>query len=294
MSDIHFLSVERTMTRLRSALVCAIALASFGCHPDAVTTTPVVPLAGIHFVNAVPDTMQQAIRVVDIVSNASLFAADFRAFNAYYQGIEAGSREIKVFLSSTDPSIAQQFLADTTYNFAPDQHYTFVHTGFSRTGQTPARAVWIIQDNPPTPGLGQVGLRLIHAGAGIGPVDIYMLRHAADTLALPAALATNVAYGTVGATYTLAGADTLAPDSIRFAFYNTGTITGPVAIVKAPAGILGTSTVNPIAGSRVAGTVLTAILVPRSVLGSMAPQTAAFTVPTVLYLVDKRPPNTAP
>jgi len=107
--------------------VGALALATLACHPEAVTNSPVLATAGIHFVNAVPDTMQQDYRVVDMVSNASLFDADFRAFNSYYQGIEAGPREIKVFLSSTDPAITSQFLADTTYAYVQGQDYTFVH-----------------------------------------------------------------------------------------------------------------------------------------------------------------------
>src|SRR5712664_1923586 len=166
---------ERTMTRRRSSLVGALALAIFACHPGAVTNSPGVAMAGIHFVNAVPDTMQQDYRVVDTVSNASLFDADFRAFNSYYQGIEAGPREIKVFLSSTDPVITSQFLADTTYAYVQGQAYTFVHAGFSRTGKLPARAVWIIPDAPPTPAAGQVGFRFINAGAGLGNVDVNLI-----------------------------------------------------------------------------------------------------------------------
>lgn len=293
MSDIHFFSVERPMNPLRSSLVCALALASFGCHGDAVTNVPVTPTAGIHFVNAVPDTMQLDFRVVDMVSNAGLFDADFRIYDMFYKGIEAGSREIKIFLSSTNPSITSQFITDTTFSFTQDLNYTFINAGFSRTGQTPARTVWIIQDTPPTPVGNQLGLRFIHAGAGLGGVDLYVLRHATDTLALPAATATNVVYGTVRV-YGLIPSDTVAADSLRIAVYATGTTAGPLALLKAPLGLAGSGTQNPIPGARVAGTVFTAILVPRSVAGSMAPQTAAFTTPTLLYLVDKRPPNTAP
>jgi len=293
MSGIHLFSVEPTMKPLRSSLVCALALASFGCHSDAVMNVPPTPTAAIHFVNAVPDTMQLDFRVVDTISNASLFDADFRTYDMFYKGIEAGPREIKVFLSSLDPAITSQFIADTTYSFTQDQNYTFIHVGFSRTGQIPARAIWIVQDAPPSPVGNQLGFRFIHAGAGLGGVDLYVLRHATDTLALPPATATNVSYGTVRV-YGLIGADTVPADSLRVAVYATGTITGPLAIIKAPAGTAGTPTTNPIPGSRVSGTVFTAILVPRSVAGTMAPQTAAFTVPTLLYLVDRRPPNTTP
>src|SRR5439155_939935 len=125
------------------------------------------PLAAIHWVNAVPDTMQQDFRVVDIVSNASLFDQDFRGSNMFYRGIEAGTREIKIFKSSSDPAIAQQVLTDMTFDFTAQNDYTFIHMGFARTGQTPAREVRVIPDNGADPGALNVGFRVIHAGAGL-------------------------------------------------------------------------------------------------------------------------------
>ena len=44
-------------------------------------------------------------------------------------------------------------------------------------------------------------------------------------------------------------------------------------------------------GSTVAGTALTAVVFPRSVAGSKAPQTAAFQVPAITFMWDKRPPR---
>jgi len=305
MSDIHFFSVERTMNPLRSSLVCALALASFGCHPDAVTNVPVTPTAGIHFVNAVPDTMQLDFRVVDMISNAGLFDADFRGFDMYYKGIASGSREIKIFLSSTDPVITQQYITDTSYNYTQDQNYTFINAGFSRTGQTPARTVWIIQDVPPTPPADSVGFRFVHAGAGLGNVDVNLIRRGSDTLP-DTPLLGNVAYGTIS-TYRLIKRDStqinLATravtfyDTLRVVVTQTGTKTPILFTANAPLGSPGFSTnpaLNPIPGAAIAGSVLSVVIVPRSVAGSMAPQTTAFTLPTALFLVDKRPPNTAP
>ena len=44
-------------------------------------------------------------------------------------------------------------------------------------------------------------------------------------------------------------------------------------------------------GSTIAGTALSAIIFPRSVAGSQAPQTAAFAAPSVSFVWDRRPPR---
>jgi len=98
----------------------------------------------------------------------------------------------------------------------------------------------------------------------------------------------NLAFGAAAA-YASFGRDSVAADTARVVFTATGTKTPILATVVAPAGDPGSATAAPIAGSRVAGSVMSALLVPRSVAGSTAPQTAAFTTPTVLYLVDRRP-----
>jgi len=293
------------MTLLRSSVVGALALATFGCHGDAVTNSPVVPLAAIHFVNAVPDTGQMDYRVVDIPSNAGLFDADFRGSNMFYQGIEAGGREIRVFYSSTNPALSSVVLWDTTFSFTQDVNYTFIHTGFARTGQTPARTVWIIPDVPPTPLADSVGFRFIHAGAGLGNVDVNLIRKGTDTLPDTPLLA-NVAYGSIS-TYRFAKADSIQInastravtyyDTLRVVVTAVGTKTPRLFTTNAPLGSPGFSTtpaINPIAGAAIRGSVMSIVIVPRSVAGSQAPQTAAFLVPTAVYLVDKRPPNTAP
>ena len=65
-------------------------------------------------------------------------------------------------------------------------------------------------------------------------------------------------------------------------------------------GIAGNTTTNGAGGAQVAGSVMTALIYPRSVAGSAAPQGAAsgavpaFTVPSVFVLVDRNPPRTAP
>ena len=274
------------MTALRFCALSGVVILGIGCSKEKTFTEPLPPLAAIHFLNAVPDTMQLDFRVVDIVSNAGFFDANFRDGNMFYTGIEAGSREIRVFLSSTNPSIASQVVWDSTLNLTAATNYTLIQAGFARTGQTPARAALLLTDNPAAPGAGQIGLRVVNAGAGLGNVDVNVTRHATDTL--PDTPLASVAYATTS-TYLTLPVDAVAADSSRVVITAAGTKTPVLATVKLPAGLAGTATTDPIAGARVAGSVLSAVIVPPSVAGSAAPQTAPFLVPTAVFLVDRRP-----
>lgn len=272
-----------------------VVAAALGCEKDATFVEPLPDYAAIHWVNAVPDTNQQDFRVVDIVSNAGLFDANFRGSNMFYQGIEAGARTVRVFLSDTIPANASQVLQESVLTLTEGASYTYIHAGFARTGSIPARTVLLIADAPPVPATGQIGFRIVNAGAGLGNVDAWVRRrpvNAATADSLPdARTVSNLAFGAVSA-YATSGRDSVAADTSRVVFTATGTKTPILATVLAPAGDPGSPTVNPIAGSRVGGSVLSAVLVPRSVAGSQAPQ--GFTTPTLVYLVDRRPPNTAP
>ncbi|HEY6108029.1 MAG TPA: DUF4397 domain-containing protein [Gemmatimonadales bacterium] len=275
------------MTALRFCALSGVAILGIGCSKEKTFTEPLPPLAAIHFLNAVPDTMQLDFRVVDIVSNAGFFDANFRDGNMFYTGIEAGGREIRVFLSSTNPSIASQVVWDSTLNLTAATNYTLIQAGFARTGQTPARTAWVLTDNPAAPGAGNIGLRVVNAGAGMGSVDVNVTRHATDTLP-DTPLLSGVVYGTTSGYLTLP-VDAVAADSSRVVITAAGTKTPVLATVKLPAGLAGTATTDPIAGARVAGSVLSAVIVPPSVAGSAAPQTAPFLVPTAVFLVDRRP-----
>ena len=294
------------MTSLRLA-ICAAAVAVLGCKKDATFTEPIPDYAAIHWLNAVPDTGQQDIRVIDIVSNAGLFDANYRGANMFYQPIESGARTVRIFNSSTIDTIASQVLTTTTVNTTVGQGYTFIHAGFARTGGTPARTVLVIPDNPAAPAAGSVGVRFINAAAGLGNLDFNVTRKGTDTLPdLP--LRGNVAFGTA-ATYANVPADSMhvfhpraGVDSI--VFYDTLRVVVTAVGTKAP--ILFTTilplgspntinqVVQPIAGGAIAGSVITTVAVPRSVVGSQAPQTAAFTVPAGIVFVDRRPASLSP
>jgi len=79
----------------------------------------------------------------------------------------------------------------------------------------------------------------------------------------------------------------------RSAIVATATL-APFIQADVPNGTTGTATSNPLAGDLVAGTAITIVITPASVVGSTAPQTAAFLVPTALFLIDRQPPRTAP
>ena len=280
------------MIAFRSLVVCATACALLGCEKEATFVEPLPDYAAIHWVHAVPDTMQLDFRVVDMVSNAGLYDANYRATNPYYQGIEAGARTVRVFLSDTTPAIASQVLQESPIDLNVGASYTYIQAGFARTGQLPARTTIVLQDAPAVPGAGQVAFRIVNVGAGLGAVDAWVRKrpvNAATADSLPdTPNVSNLAFG-AAAVYASFGRDSVAADTSRIVFTATGTKTPILATVVAPAGDPGSATAAPIAGSRVSGSVMTALLVPRSVAGSTAPQTAAFTTPTVLYLVDRRP-----
>jgi hypothetical protein len=101
----------------------------------------------------------------------------------------------------------------------------------------------------------------------------------------------NLAYLGIGAYFTVAR-DSITADSLRVVVTAAGTKTPALFTAKLPRGLVGDSTRNPIAGGSVSGSVLSAVIVPASVVGSTAPQGGAFAGPNAVFLVDRRPPNT--
>jgi hypothetical protein len=62
---------------------------------------------------------------------------------------------------------------------------------------------------------------------------------------------------------------------------------------QAPPGQAGnpTALLTPIGGAKMAGSAMTAFILPASVPQTLAPQTTAFQSPVLLYLIDKHPPQ---
>lgn len=281
------------MNSIRFSLLCVLGMGAVaGCKKDPTFQQPIPPQAALHWVNAVPDTGILDIRPIDIITNAALMDAPFRGANQFYQGIDAGTRRIRAFLSSTDPTITGVPILDTTVSLAADNSYSLIYAGFARTGSTPGRALWVVPDTPADPGANQIGIRILHAGAGVGNIDINVTRRAADTLP-DAPLLANASYKSIS-NYFAFVRDTITADSLRVVVTAAGTKTPVLFSLRLPPGTAGTITNNPIPGVRVAGSVFTAVIVPPSVVGSGAPQGGTFAAASAVFLADRRPPNTIP
>jgi len=193
----------------------------------------------------------------------------------------AGSYTITVFLSSLDPAIAQQVITTVTDDFADAGRYTFVHSGALRSGTATAT---IMEDNATAPAAGKVALRVLHLGAGMGNLDVFVGTTSGSGTLPGAASWTNVAFGTA------TGYVELDAAALRVAVTATGTVT-PLVVdnTAAPTGSAPTGTQSAIPGVQQAGSVLTVVILPASTPGSMAPQTSAYQVPAFRFLVDRRP-----
>lgn len=253
------------MTPSRLFALCVLSWGAAACGEDKLGPEP--PIGALRFVNAVADTGSMDFRVVDVVGSAPQFLENtFRAATPY-QAVEAGVRHLKVFMtpSRTDTLVGSPTMWDTTFTIVAGTNYTIVMTGFARTGSNPPLRMLIIQDDPTAPAAGQIRLRAVNGGSGLGAIDAFVRR---GTEAPPGtSLGTNLAFGAAGAygaltAGSLTGIGGTAPSTPAPALFQTA----------GPPGVAGNSTANPIGGLFVAGSVLTGIVVPPSVVGSGAPQ----------------------
>jgi hypothetical protein len=249
-------------------------------------TAPDVPTAYVRYVHAVADTGALELRFIDKVEGSQWYGQPaFRSITNYLP-IDAGERRFRIF--PVDPNnninIVSQIVIEHTATFEANKYYTLLHTGYARAGATPADRIVVLEDPVPTPASGQIAVRAVHAGAGMGTLDVY----ATDTAAA-AALPGSAMFQ--GLTYESSSAfGTLAPGPLSFRATASGTPTPVVARGNAPVGAeAATSSQSRQAGFSIAGSVLTAFIFPRSVAGSAAPQTTAFTSPAVVWMQDNEP-----
>jgi len=250
----------------------------FGCKKDSTFTEPLPNYAHITWLNAVSDTMQLDLRVIDIPTNASFMDADFRSAQFFPINIEPGARHVRVFLSSTVDTIASKVVLDTTYTFAEGEPYSFYVVGKARAGSgLPVHAL-ITNLSVGTPGPGQFALRIVNLaptlGGAIGAMpdtasapDVFVLAPGAVPAGTPSAA--GLAYG---AATTFMVLDT---GTYRIALMSPGTATPAGVLATVPAGTPASAGTGAVAGSRVSGSMLTAVILPRSEPGSVAPQTRA-------------------
>jgi hypothetical protein len=279
------------MNRMRLVLFLATPVVVAACSEDqGPFTAPTVPLAYTRFVNAVPDTFATDWRFIDQLENSPV--AILNAFRGVtpYQATAPGARHLRIFTnpggSFPDINVVSQVLIDTTITLTAGTYYTLVHVGFTRTGAGSADRLMVVEDKIADPAA-NIAIKAVHAGSGLANVDLFAADEAA-TAPLPSTpLFAGVTFGAV-TNYT-----TRAPGAFALRMTSTGQTAPVVAAVNLPRGDAGNPAANadPIGGSTLAGSVITAFVFPRSVAGSPAPQTAAFQVPTITYVIDKNPPR---
>ncbi|MFI5208136.1 MAG: hypothetical protein ACHQX4_08965 [Gemmatimonadales bacterium] len=257
------------------------------------------PLAGLRYMAVVPDTGALDFRIVDIVAYApNQTAATFRAgglqdgistsgFNPLPLATAAGTHIITVFLNSTIPTVASTVLRADTVTLTAGLNYTYYLFGYAKPADgTPALTSVLTVDSA-TVAAGNISVRVLNlagslagnpAGIPNGNLDG---RVALTTVANPlpgAANYSNLAPGNLSSyvSFPVTAAGTV----YRLAVTPTGFAT-PIAFqANLPVGTAGNSTTQPVPGTAVAGTGITAILVPQSVVGTGAPQTAAASTST--------------
>jgi hypothetical protein len=264
------------LKRLALLAVAAVSLAA--CSEDGGPfLAPQRSQAFVRWVNAVPDTFALNLRFVDKVEGSAWWEVQPFRYVGNYQGVDAGSRNIKVFGSGTNLANVSQVFTEATVTFAEDTYYTMISTGSARAGNV---TLTVLTDPRPSPAA-QIAYRVVNAGMG-GPVDAYAVAAAGDP---------------IGGTPTIAGVADLTASAYTNA--NTGAVAFRVtdagtatirASAAAPAGAAAASTSQSNQGGySMAGSLLTAFVFPRSVAGSAAPQATAFQSPAVVWMQDNRP-----
>ena len=292
-----------TWTRLGMAFVVSVALVACEKVEQGVLQ-PIPPLAGLRYVNLVNDTSAVDFRIINFIGDApSAGAASFRTggqpfgistnYLPPHWPVEANRDvHIRVFMNGDAIDVVSQQVFDTTCTFAEGVNYTFYLYGSARGAAVHAL---VTTDAVPTLTATQVAVRTVNLASTLAPtltgtnVDVDVVAQSATSPLTGTAQFANVAYKGVSAYAAITASATLmavvsAPGTRTFT-----TFTGNL-----PAGVAGTATVNPVAGSRVGGSAISAVVVPPSVTGSTAPQTSAFLRPNIIFLIDQQPALTAP
>jgi uncharacterized protein DUF4397 len=276
---------------LRLSLLC-LAVGTGACKPDEVIATENIPTGGVRFINAVPDTgaaFGLDFRFVDLAESNAQFRIQFRnnpvtsggvtaSTQIQYKAARAGARHFRIFLSDSVQSVASVVLKDSTINIEAGKNYTVMLWGNARSTGADKMKLSVWEEAVADPAA-QVALRVINATTS--PIDA---RQYVSTGTPPAAATwANVAPFTAS-TYV-----TAAPAQFRINIQPAGGGTALVADALALIGTAATVDVEALPGTTIAGSAVTAIVFPRSVAGSKAPQAASFQVPAVSFMWDRRP-----
>jgi hypothetical protein len=281
---------------LQLSALCVVAGAVSACKPDTTVQDPVPPMAGVRFINAVPDTAGAFgldLRFVDIVENSDAFRITFRnnpqtsagvtaSAAVQYKAAQPGSRHFRIFLDDTLQNVASTVLKDSTVQLEANHLYTFLLWGNARSAGADKMKLTVIDETVADPGA-NVALRVINTTAQA--IDV---REYASSLPASATWA-NVA------PYSISNYVTTTPATLKFNVQPAGGGTNLFSDITAiqgqgdgtqtggcTVGIDCTST----PGTTVPGSAVTLIVFPASVAGSRAAQ---FKTPGGAFVWDRRP-----
>jgi Domain of unknown function (DUF4397) len=289
---------------MRFRLIVALALTSMGlsaCKNDSGVTNPVdiLPAALIRFVNAGVDTGAVDFRFIDKVENLPTFlGVGVRGTSGGYQRVSPGTRPVRIFVNSTNPTEAQKRLVDTTITLSADTRYTLVYAGAAR-GNADRLVVLTDPFSFPTPPAGQIAVRTLNLNGTLGAADVRFAptdtikqtpATARNVYAPLATMISNTPYLTYSGYVNIPVLATASPkDSLyQFQVFPTGSGTLAYGVTSTQRGTLppAGATYGPQPGVQIPGSVLTAILFPATTAGSPA-RTTATANPGVLVVPDK-------
>jgi hypothetical protein len=280
---------------LRASLLC-LAVGIGACKPDEVISTENIPTAGVRFINAVPDTGAAYgldFRFVDLPESNAQYRIAFRnspatsgtgssavtaSTQVQYKAARAGSRHFRIFLSDSLQAVASTVLKDSTINIEAGKNYTVMLWGNARSTGADKMKLSVWEEAVADPAA-NVALRVINATTSAIDASQYVSTGTAPATPTWA----NVAPLTAS-TYV-----TAAPAQFRFNVKPAGGTTTLFADALALIGTAATADIEALPGTTIAGSAVTAIVFPRSVAGSKAPQASSFQVPAVTFMWDRRP-----
>jgi hypothetical protein len=271
-------------------LLGAAALALGACSDDDGPTGTRGPTALVRFVHAVPDTMRvNAIFVDDPLENLpGLHGIAFRSTSGMYQQVEAGERSIRVFPDTTDARYSTQRLIDTTVTLTAGQAYTLVYSGLARGNND---YLMVIEDERPAPGATAIAVRAMNFVPGTGAVDVHVAEQAAVPIDDPLVSFLGLGFREASEWDELPA---LAAGLYEFDVADAGAAAADFTVTPDVPGAAPTATVSAQAGVRRGGSVLTAIVMPGAVEGSMArtpalPAACTNCTPTLILIRDNVP-----
>jgi hypothetical protein len=291
------------MSLRRILALGVIALAVTACDDDDPTAFSRGPRAFVRVINIMPDSGAIDFRYIDQVENTTGYGLAFGQASLY-DNVEAGTRQIRVFRSSTNQAIATQVVVEGQQTFEAGKYYTIL-LGGRREGN--AGTMTLVDDDTtavPARAAGKFALRAYNLSGSAkdvyyryGPLTGVNATALPGTALPPVPLPNDQASQWVSVdTARIAVAASAGPPPVeasggmRLAVFTPGTTTGPLADVFITQGTPGTTSVNPNPGTRTQGTAITAFILPAPSAGTAGTSTT----PRITFLIDREANRTAP